>query len=214
MKTTVYVVKSGDTLSSVAKRFNTDVASIAGFNGITDPDKLDEGQILRIPQQEAREEYLTYTVQKGDTLYSISRMFDTDVSVLTRLNGIPDPDIIEAGRKIRIPIINVPGSIKIYIVRDGDTLYSIGKRYGYGIDELAAYNDIIDPDKIQIGQVIRFPTDENGSCREGIYTVKSGDTLWKIAQKFGVSLVWLINTNKLTDPDRIYPGQKLRVMQA
>ena len=68
MKTTVYVVKSGDTLSSVAKRFNTDVASIAGFNGITDPDKLDEGQILRIPQQEAREEYLTYTVQKGDVI--------------------------------------------------------------------------------------------------------------------------------------------------
>ncbi len=212
MKTTIYTVKKGDTLSSIARKFDTEASVIAGFNGITDPDRIQEGQILRIPLADAEnEEYMSYTIQKGDTLFSLSRMFNTDVNVLSRLNGIPDPDQIEAGRTIRIPMTSAPESIRIYIVSDGDTLYDIGKRYGYGIDELAAYNDITDPDKIFIGQVIRFPSSHGGEYYDGIYTVKSGDTLWKIARRFSATVAELINMNMLTDPDRIYPGQKIRV---
>ena len=96
-------------------------------------------------------------------------------------------------------------------MRDGDTLYEIGKKYGYGIDELAAFNDIIDPDKIHIGQVIRFPTAVGGEIKDGIYTVKSGDTLYKIAERFDTTVIDLINLNKLTNPDCLVPGQKLYV---
>ncbi len=213
MKTTVYVVQNGDTLLSIAQRFCTDVKTIAGFNGITDPDRISEGQILRIPLGcESEEVFRTYTVEKGDTLYSISKMFDTDVNVLARLNGIPDPDYIEAGRVLRVPVTSAPESIRIYIVKDGDTLYEIGKRFGYGIDELAAYNDISNPDLIKIGQVIRFPNTSGGDYEDGVYTVKSGDTLWQIAEKFNIPFAELININMITNPDMIYPGQKLRVV--
>lgn len=211
MKTTVYVVRKGDTLSSIAKQYNTDVKIIAGFNGITDPDRITEGQIIRIPlENDENNGFMTYTVQDGDTLFSISRMFGTDVNVLSRLNGIPDPDYIEAGRTIRIPVTTQPDSIRIYIVKDGDTLYEIGKRLGFGIDELAAYNNIADPDRISIGQVIRLPM-QNGEYSDGVYTVKSGDTLGNIAKRFDIPLAELININMITEPDRIYPGQKIRV---
>lgn len=215
MKTTVYVVKAGDTMTSIAKQFCTDVKTIAGFNGITDPDNIREGQILRIPlgcSGDNEELFQSYTIMSGDTLYSIAKMFGTEVNVLARLNGIADPDYIEAGRTVRIPVTSEPDNIRIYIVKDGDTLYEIGKRYGYGIDELASYNNIADPDIIQIGQIIRFPTSPDGSTENGIYTVKSGDTLWKIAEKFGLSIAQIINMNMITNPDMIYPGQELRIM--
>ncbi len=213
MKTSVYVIRQGDTLSSIAQKFGTDVKTIAGFNGITDPDNIEAGKILRIPVCSDCDDdtviFGNYTIEKGDTLYSIAKMYGTDVNTLARLNGIPDPDNIEAGRVIRVPLDSVPDSIRIYIVRDGDTLYDIGKKYGYSIEELAAFNDIIDPDKISIGQVIRFPTAVGGELNNGIYTVRSGDSLWKIAQRFNVTVADLINDNKLSDPDNIFPGQKL-----
>lgn len=212
MKTTVYVVQPGDDLASIAERFSTDVKTIAGFNGITDPDNIEAGRILRIPVNTSEPIVFTeYTIEDGDTLYSIAKMYGTDVNTLSRLNGIPDPDSIQAGRVIRIPSSTVPDSIRIYIVRDGDTLYEIGKKYGYSIDELAAFNDIIDPDKIHIGQVIRFPTSVGGEIKDGVYTVKSGDTLYKIAGRFGTTVIDLINLNKLTTPDFLVPGQKLYI---
>ncbi len=212
MKTTVYVVQAGDDLSAIAKKCGADVRTITGFNGITDPDSVTEGQILRIPVCESKPSlFENYTIEKGDTLYSIAKMFNTDVNTLARLNGIPDPDVIEEGRVIRVPKNGMPDSIRIYIVKEGDSLYEIGKKYGYSIEELAAYNDIIDPDKIYIGQVIRFPEPEDGKMSDGTYIVKSGDTLWKIAEKYNVSVNDLINKNMLTCPDRIYPGQKLMI---
>ena len=54
MKTTVYVVQAGDDLSAIAKKCGADVRTITGFNGITDPDSVTEGQILRIPVCESK----------------------------------------------------------------------------------------------------------------------------------------------------------------
>lgn len=212
MKTTVYVVKAGDTMDAIARQFCTDIGTIAGFNGITNPDVITEGQILRIPvgcQDDVV--FRDYTIEPGDTLFAIAKMFGTDVNTLSRLNGIPDPDRIETGRTIRVPMRPGEDSIRIYIVRDGDTLYEIGKKYGYSIEELAAYNDIIDPDRIEIGQIIRFPTPADGTLTDGVYTVRSGDTLWKIAQRFGTTVVSLINLNGLTNPDTLMPGQRLKI---
>ena len=73
-------------------------------------------------------------------------MFNTDVNTLSaRLNGIPGPDVIEAGRVIRVPKDGMPDSIRIYIVKDGDSLYEIGKKYGYSTEELAATMILLTP---------------------------------------------------------------------
>ncbi len=100
----------------------------------------------------------------------------------------------------------------MYTVKSGDTLYSIAQRYNTTVNAIARYNGIADPNVIQVGQVLRIPMtivpSENDDCH---YTVKSGDTLYKIARECGMSVVDLINMNRLTNPDWIYPGQVLTI---
>ena len=208
MDTTVYVVEKGDTLSEIAKKFGVSVKAIADFNGIDDPDVIATGQILRIPLRDPGEGmFKTYTIQCGDTLLGIARMYGTDVNTLVRLNGILDPDTIEVGRVIRVPADMM--SDRIYIVQSGDTLLDIAEMHGTTVETLADLNGIVDPDYLEAGQVIRLPSENFSNEDITSYTVRSGDRLWQISQKFGVRLVDLINLNRLTNPDLIYPGQIL-----
>ncbi len=208
MDTTVYVVEKGDTLSEIAKKFGVSVKAIADFNGIDDPDVIATGQILRIPLRDPGEGmFKTYTIQSGDTLLGIARMYGTDVNTLVRLNGILDPDTIEVGRVIRVPADML--SDRIYIVQSGDTLLDIAEMHGTTVETLADLNGIVDPDYLEAGQVIRLPSENFSNEDITSYTVRSGDRLWQISQKFGVRLVDLINLNRLTNPDLIYPGQIL-----
>ena len=203
MENTIYVVEPGDTLEKIAKKFGTDVNTIARYNGIADVNDIKVGQILRIAP--APVEKAEYTVQKGDTLYNIAKMWGTTVEKLAELNGIRNPDKLEVGRVIRLPY---DGGDDIYIVKKGDTLFDIAKMYNTTPEALADYNGITDINSIEPGQILRIPGRDYMSALDK-YTVRSGDSLWKIAQRFGTNVVDLINLNKLTNPDLIYPGQVL-----
>ena len=152
-----------------------------------------------------------YIVQNGDTLYEIAERFGTTVQTLARYNGIPDPDVISVGEIIRLPDGAGENSVRIHIIQKGDTLYSLAKKYGTTVDELATINGIRNPDIIVEGRVLALPSPglDTGSIKT--YTVRSGDTLWSISRKFGTTVVDLINMNRISDPDMIYPGQVLRV---
>ena len=203
MENTIYVVEPGDTLEKIAKKFGTDVNTIARYNGIADVNDIKVGQILRIAP--APVEKAEYTVQKGDTLYNIAKMWGTTVEKLAELNGIRNPDKLEVGRVIRLPY---DGGDDIYIVKKGDTLFDIAKMYNTTPEALADYNGITDINSIEPGQILRIPGRDYMSALDK-YTVRSGDSLWKIAKRFGTTVVDLINLNKLTNPDLIYPGQIL-----
>lgn len=90
-----YVVRRGDTLGELAKRFGTSVATLAKLNRIKHPDIIYVGQRLRVPVR-------TYTIRRGDTLSEIAHRFGTSVATLAKLNKIKDPDHIEAGDKIKL----------------------------------------------------------------------------------------------------------------
>ncbi len=94
-----YVIKEGDTLSSIAKRFDQDIDTIVKRNLISDPNVIYVGQILYIPSQEKK---LIYEVKEGDTLSQIALRYDTAIDKLKCINNIEDIHRIYVGQKIVI----------------------------------------------------------------------------------------------------------------
>jgi len=93
-----------------------------------------------------------------------------------------------------------------YIVRPGDTLYSIAYRFNTTIEILLKFNPIQNPNLIYVGQRLIIPQSPPEAI---IYTVRPGDTLYSIARRFGTQVSTIVMFNYLEDPNRIYPGQKL-----
>ncbi|HEM6245651.1 TPA: LysM peptidoglycan-binding domain-containing protein, partial [Streptococcus suis] len=97
-----YTIKSGDSLSAIAAKFNTTVAELQRLNGITNPDKIYAGQVIKVKAtggtSSSTTTTSTYVVKSGDTLSGIAARFGTTVSALQSLNGISNPDQIYAGQ--------------------------------------------------------------------------------------------------------------------
>ena len=98
----IYTVKKGDTLSQLALNYNTTVAIIAELNNINNPNLIFIGQKLKIPKTNNNKNPMFYTIKYGDTLYSISRRYNTSIANLVRINRIKNPNLIYAGNVIKI----------------------------------------------------------------------------------------------------------------
>jgi N-acetylmuramoyl-L-alanine amidase len=94
-----YIVRSGDTLSAIARRHRVSVSELERTNGISNPDVIYEGTRLRVPDPPPS----GYVVRSGDTLSSIAARFETSVRLLARTNHLADADLILAGRRLRVP---------------------------------------------------------------------------------------------------------------
>jgi LysM repeat protein len=93
-----------------------------------------------------------YTVRPGDTLWDISRKFGVSIGDIARDNRITNPDRIYSGQRL---IITKPPLSNVYMVRFGDTLTSIARKFNTTVQELARINNIQNPDMIYDGQFIR-----------------------------------------------------------
>lgn len=154
--TNTYVISKGDTLTSLAKRFNTTIDKLLELNkDITNPSHIYVGQRLQTPISQTTEPSpgQTYTVQRGDTLRSIAARFGTTVEILLKLNpSITDADKIATGQKIVLP-----STVQIYTIVKGDTLRIIANRFNTTIQKLLELNPAIkDADIIYVGQVLRI----------------------------------------------------------
>ncbi|WP_294345754.1 LysM peptidoglycan-binding domain-containing protein [uncultured Clostridium sp.] len=147
-----YTVQSGDTLSGIAAKFGTTYEAIATLNGISNPNLIYTGQVLKIPTTSSYSSNQTYTVQNGDTLSGIAAKFGTTYKAIATLNGISNPNLIYTGQVLKIPHSNV----RTYTVQNGDTLSGIAAKFGTTYESIATLNGISNPDLIYPGQVLKI----------------------------------------------------------
>lgn len=147
-----YIVKKGDTLWSIARRFGLSVDKLKEINNLTS-NNLSIGDVLivnEIPKDDVIGD--VYIVAKGDTLYSIARKYGVSVTDLKRANNL-DSNILSIGQQLVIP-----GETNTfnYEVKKGDTLYGISKRYNVSVDEIKRLNNLSN-NILSIGQILTLP---------------------------------------------------------
>ncbi len=215
-QTDKYVVKSGDTLWAIAKKFGVSVNDLKTANNLTS-NNLTIGQSLKIPNMslpETDKNYILYTVKSGDTLYSIANKNNLTVQELKNYNNLTS-NTLSLNQTLKIPIVsteNQPiGNYNEYIVKSGDNLYSIGKKFGYTPQELIEYNNL-NSNILSIGQVLKIPTVTSTlEPTEYIeYKVQPNDNLYSIGRKYNISVQELKNYNNL-NTDILSIGQILKI---
>ena len=160
----IYIVKKGDTLYGIARRFNTDINTLKAVNNLND-NTLSIGQILTIPSisdeiidNEPSNDDIAdnienvYVVKSGDTLYSISKLYNTTVNRIKELNNLSS-NILSIGQELLIPFNS---NYDTYQVKSGDTLYSIARRFGTTVDEIKKLNNLVS-NLLSISQIIKIP---------------------------------------------------------
>ena len=208
----VYIVKSGDTLYSIASRFGVNVDDLRRYNNLSG-NVLSIGQQLYIPTGQMVDDivgtdYETYIVKTGDNLSNIASRYGISVNDLRSINNLTS-DTLFIGQQLLVPIgsdvidTNITNYVDYRIV-SGDTLYSIANRYGVGVDELKSLNNLSN-NSLSIGQVIKVPVMDTT-----VYTVKRGDTLYSIAREYNVTPNDIMSYNNLTS-NLLSIGQILRI---
>ena len=157
-----------------------------------------------------------HVVQRGETLFLIAERYGTTVVALAHANGLPDPTKIYVGQRLTIPggLPEIdPLSTSPYLVRAGDTLHAIATRYATSWRALAQLNDMLSPDVLYVGQVVRVPLVDGGSAGRGgvLHEVAPGETLFGIALRHGVLPSIVADANGVSNPALIYPGLGLLI---
>ena len=207
--TNTYVVQKGDSLYSIANKLGTTVSELKKENNLT-TNTLQIGEVLRIPTKEIyEEEENVYIVQKGDTLYSVAMANNTTVDELKKANNLTS-NILSTGQLLKIPSALLPEST--YIVKKGDSLYSIANKLGTTVSELKKENNLT-TNTLQIGEVLRIPTKEIYEEEENVYIVQKGDTLYSVAMANNTTVDELKKANNLTS-NILSTGQLLKIPSA
>ena len=138
-----------------------------------------------------------YTVKKGDSLYSIARLYDVSVADLKIANKLSS-NVLSIGQVLKIPDIVEKSDTSVYYVKKGDSLYGIAKSYGVSVEDIKKLNNLSN-NNLSIGQELLIPglSSENVPSVK-VYTVVKGDSLYKIANLYGVSVDELKSANKLS----------------
>ena len=222
----MYTVQKGDSLYSIAKKYSTTVSDIVKLNYLKS-NNLSIGQVLRIPEMYTKEDdmvlpnYMNYVVKRGDTLYSIAINNNINIDTLMKDNSLTS-NKLDIGQVLKIRVSNnemkvieecfgedyIPletGSITNYIVKNGDNLYSIAKKFNTGISNIVNLNNL-NSNTLSIGQILKIPSNNNAT--NNTYAVKSGDNLYSIARKFNTTVDNIKRKNNLTS-NFLSIGQKL-----
>lgn len=148
-----------------------------------------------------------YEIKPGDSYFGLARRFSTTIQALMDANPGVDPQNLQLGMRICIPVPPsgepCPGGFP-FVIRPGNTFFSIARRFGIAVAALAAANPGVNPLRLRVGQTICVPAPRPIPCPSGqIYTIVAGDTLFSLAQRFNTTVDALIAANPGIDPNSL-----------
>ena len=146
-----------------------------------------------------------YVVKKGDSLWKIATSYGISVDELKKANNLTSNNL-DIGQLLFISSKDEEEIGVVYVVKAGDSLWKIANSYGISVSELKSANNL-SSDVLSIGQQLKIPS---GGVTSTIYVVKAGDSLWKIANSYGISVSELKSANNLTS-DVLSIGQQLKI---
>lgn len=203
-----YTVKSGDSLWKISTAHNVSIANLKEWNKLSS-DSIYPGQTLYVSSPER-----VYTVKSGDVLSGIAKSHNVLIADIKIANNLTS-DVLTVGQQLKIP--SEKGKYTTHTVKSGDTLSLIARDYHVNLQDLKTWNNL-SSDVIRVGQVLRLTSTSNTqpstptqpSTSYNTYTVKSGDTLWKIATANGTTVDTIKSLNGLKS-DILYVGQVLKM---
>lgn len=194
-KTIDYYVKEGDTLADVAQKFDIDLETVRQLNYLLD-DKIFVGQILQIPYREGitaegaptpTPEPFTYVVEEGDNLGSIAQQFGVSTVAIMETNNLQNPNSVFVGQKLVIPN---------YVPPNNSTDNNSSNTAGDTSNSNAGSNNT---------------TSDQANGEAVSHVVQPGETLFGIAQKYGVDANAIAEANNIANRNQLRVGQKLTI---
>ena len=224
----MYTVKKGDSLYSIAKKYNTSTQAIKDLNYLK-TDNLSIGQQLRIPETYndlnniTAPNYINYKVEKNDTLYKISKLYNISIETIINDNNLKS-STLSPGQNLKLRIPSTSEEVEecigeeyippaentlsnTYIVKKGDSLYSIAKKFNTNVEVLKKLNNL-NNNSLSIDQKLKVPVTDSNISTNQTYIVKKGDSLYSIAKKFNTTVNNIKKKNNLTS-NSLSIGQKL-----
>ena len=163
--------------------------------------------------------WVTHKVSKGDSLWKIADQYDTEVSVLKKVNYLQS-NLLNFNQQLLIPLSNSKNQTFIpyqaHIISEGDTLWGLGIKYGISPTEIAKNNGLKINAGLRIGKQLNIGNKNiyrtiNSKKRTILYSVKQGDSLYRIADIFNIQIKDIIELNSISE-NEIKPGQVLKII--
>jgi LysM repeat protein len=227
------VVQPGETLSEIAERNGVGLQQLMRLNGIQNPKLVQAGQRLVLPGAGKGGDAKggTVVVQPGETLSEIAERNGIGLQQLMRLNGIQNPAMVEAGRRLVVSGGSTAAGSGVrnsrsfsYTVKEGETLSELAERYDTTVQLLLQRNRIGSPSELQAGSQLLIPgnrpTTSSGtskpaglaySSKDKEHVVQAGESLSQIAEGYKLPLDRLVVINNISNPDLVISGTRLKL---
>ena len=233
-------VKKGESLWLIARRHGVPLADIVAWNRLDPEAWLMPGQILELRESSepsvpaitasTKRDSGRYVVRNGDSLWLVARRHGVSVDDLVAWNRLDPDDWLMPGQVLRVhesprlalstSTVRTDGEHESarHVVRDGENLWLIARRYGVSVRDLRAWNGLDPDDWLMPGEILdvhrrsgQAPSHASREGGEDSYVVRNGDSLWLIARRHSVSAKQLASWNELSIDGVLRPGQTLKL---